>query len=312
MPDILLVGIRFALFADLMLVVGLAAFLLYALNADERRSPYITAGFWRAERSLCAIGFAISIAGMAALTANMHGVGLFAVDPRTMWELARNTDVGGAWIWRTVALLIALIAAFRTAKRPTAAAAMIAAAGAIALASLLWSGHAGATERMAGMIHRVSDALHMIAAAIWLGAITAFLILLGRPGDDAQHGRLDLMARSLDQFSLVGTICVLLIAATGLLNSQMIIGAANITASLAAPYGQLLLAKLALFALMLALAGVNRWQLTPALKLSLAASDPAQAIGAIRRSLLLEVTAGAAILALVAWFGMLEPFPSAG
>lgn len=308
-PDILLAGIRFALFADLMLVTGLAAFLLYALNAGERRSPQIMPDFWKAERWLCAIGLAISIAGMAVLTANMHGVGLFAVDPLMMWELALETDVGGAWIWRTVALSIALIAAFRTARRPAVAAAMITAAGAIALASLIWAGHAGATEGMAGTIHRVSDALHMIAAAVWLGAVAAFLILLGRPGDDT---RLDLIARGLDQFSLVGTICVLVIAATGLLNSQMIIGAENIAASLAAPYGQLLLVKLALFGLMLALAGVNRWRLTPALKLSLAESDPAQALGAIRRSLFLEITAGAAILALVAWFGMLEPFPAAG
>lgn len=45
MPDLLLVGIRFALFADLMLVVGLAGFLL-------------TAHFGRAERWLCVFAFA--------------------------------------------------------------------------------------------------------------------------------------------------------------------------------------------------------------------------------------------------------------
>lgn len=309
MPDILLAGIRFALFADLMLILGLAAFLLYALDADERQSPWIMPAFWKAERWLCAISLGLSIAGMAALTANMHGVGLFAVDPATIWELARDTDVGGAWIWRMIALLIALIAAFRAAKRPAVAAAMIAATGTVALASLLWSGHAGATEGVAGTIHRISDALHMIAAAVWLGAIAAFLILLGRRGGDAHH---DLLVRSLDQFSLVGTICVLIIAATGLINGQMIIGVNDIAASLTAPYGQLLLAKLALFGLMLALAGLNRWRLTPGLKRSLAASDPAQALAAIRRSLLLEASAGTAILALVAWLGMLEPLPSAG
>src|SRR3546814_8655355 len=58
---------------------------------------------------------------------------------------------------------------------------------------------------------------------------------------------------------------LLVIAATGLINSQMIVGAENLGRSLSSPYGQLLLAKLALFALMLALAAANRWRLTPAL-----------------------------------------------
>src|SRR3546814_8278467 len=42
------------------------------------------------------------------------------------------------------------------------------------------------------------------------------------------------------------------------------------------PYGQLLLAKLALFALMLALAAANRWRLTPAL--AAAAGDDAESV----------------------------------
>src|SRR3546814_3198171 len=84
----------------------------------------------------------------------------------------------------------------------------------------------------------------------------------------------DVCSSDLDQFSRVGTICVLVIAATGLINSQMIVGAENLGRSLSSPYGQLLLAKLALFALMLALAAANRWRLTPAL--AAAAGDDAE------------------------------------
>lgn len=308
MPDFLLVGIRFALFADLMLVVGLAAFLLYAPSANERRSPAIMASFWKAERWLCSSGLLLSIAGMAALTANMYGVGLHAVDPPMIWELACGSSVGAAWLWRTAALLLALAAALWATKRPVVAAGLIATTGSVALASLAWSGHAGATEGAVGMLHRASDALHMIAAAIWIGAIAAFLLLLARPAPC----RLHLASRSLERFSLVGTICVLVITATGLFNGEMIVGAVNIGVSLAAPYGKLLLAKLTLFGLMLTLAAANRWRIVPALKHSLATGAPEHAVSAMRRSLLIEALAGAAILALVAWFGMLEPFSSPG
>lgn len=308
MPDLLLVGIRFALFADLMLVVGLAGFLLYAPTANERRSAEVIAGFWRAERWLCALGLLISTAGMTTVTANMYGVDLGTVDHRMLRELALGSEVGKAWLWRTSALLLAFTAALFAAKRPLVAAGLIAAAGTVALASLAWSGHAGVSEGMIGAIHRTSDALHMIAAAVWLGAIAAFLILLAH----ATPARLDLAVRSLDQFSQTGTICVLVIAATGLINGQIIIGATNVGASLAAPYGQFLFAKLALFGLMLALAAANRWRLTSALKFALTISDPGQAVRVMRRSLLIEVLVGAAILALVAWFGMLEPLQSSG
>lgn len=306
MPDLLLVGIRFALFADLMLVVGVAGFLLYAPTTEERFSCEIMSGFWRAVRWLCALGLLISTVGMAVLTATIYGASLDALDHRMLWELALGSDVGKAWLWRTAALLLAFAATLLAGKYPAATAGTIAAAGAVSLASLVWSGHAGASEGAIGMIHRISDALHMIAAAVWIGAIAAFLILLARP----TPARLDLAARSLDQFSQLGTICVLLIAATGLINGQIIIGVSGIGASLAAPYGQLLLAKLALFMLMLALAAANRWRILPALKQALAMDAPGAAVGTMRRSLLVEALAGAAILALVAWFGMLDPFSS--
>src|SRR3546814_2451843 len=98
-----------------------------------------------------------------------------------------------------------------------------------------------------------------LAAAVWIGAIGAFLMLISPQRLREWPGGLQIASRSLDQFSRVGTICVLVIAATGLVNSQMIVGAENLGRSLGTPYGQLLLAKLALFGLMLALAADNRW-----------------------------------------------------
>src|SRR3546814_1379141 len=100
-------------------------------------------------------------------------------------------------------------------RRQTIAAAILTLAGSVAVATLVWAGHAGATEGTAGTVHRVSDILHLLAAAAWIGAIGAFLILIAPQRLREWPGGLQIAARSLDQFSRVGTICVLVIAATG-------------------------------------------------------------------------------------------------
>lgn len=319
MGDPVLIGIRFALYADLMLIAGLAAFPLFALTRSERLAPQsMMAAIWRAERWLCAAGLLLSILGMGVLAASMQGVGLLSLELQPFWDLVRETEVGTAWVYRSAALLLALGVAIWMVRWPTTSAAVLAAAGSVAVASLVWSGHAGATEGAAGTVHRISDILHLIAAAVWIGAIGAFLILISPRRVREWPGGLQIAARSLDQFSRVGTICVLVIAATGLVNSQMIVGAENLGRSLGSPYGQLLLAKLALFGLMLALAAANRWRLTPALAAAVPGTDtdnvdadPDLAIAAMRRSLIIEASAALAILALVAWFGTLEPFVTA-
>lgn len=306
-------GVRLALFANLMLVVGLATFPLHASRPGKGGEREAGQDFTTPLRWLCATGLLVSLAGIAILTASMQGVGLLAVDPDMIFSIVSDSEAGTAWLVRIAALVSALVATLWSQRKPGAAGWVIAGTGSIALATLVWSGHAGATDGLAGTIHRASDALHMIAAAVWLGAIAAFLLLLRTSGQPDRR-RVGATARSLDQFARVGTICVIVIAATGLLNGQMIIGVQNIGSSLASPYGQLLLAKLVLFALMLGLAAANRWRLTPALRAAVDDPEkiedtrPASALAAMRRSLWIEALAGLAILALVAWFGTLEPY----
>jgi putative copper resistance protein D len=307
MADLPVIGIRFALFAALMLFTGLAAFPLYTLRRSERANRLLAEMLVRLQRWLCGLGLLVSTAGIVVLTANMHGIGPSSVAPEMLRTMLLETDVGAVWLVRTAALLVAAIAAWSSTRRPRIAATILAAAGVAALSTLAWSGHAGATEGLTGTVHRISDALHMIAAAIWLGAIAAFLILL-RP---RRHGlppqRIALAARSLDRFGRVGTICVLVITATGLVNAQLILGLENAGRSIASPYGQLLLIKLLLFGAMLVLAAANRWRLAPALTAASIDTDPGRAAAAIRRSIAAEAAAAGTILALVAWFGTLEP-----
>jgi len=75
----------------------------------------------------------------------------------------------------------------------------------------------------------------------------------------------------------------------------------------ATDYGHLLLVKIALFLVMLALATVNRLWLTPALAVDAGAKPEHNALRQLRRNVVTEIVAGAAILAVVAVLGVTPP-----
>lgn len=310
MDNLPVIVIRFALYADPMVLAGMVAFSLYALGAEERTSGILP--LIRPAVVLSFVGLMLSGLGMLALAASMTGSSLWALDGEVLREIIGESAIGTAWIVRMVAMAIAVLAAIALDRRPSAARFALLTSSALAIATLVWTGHAGATEGWAGTIHRLSDIIHMLAAAVWIGGIAAFSWMLFRPIGRQGSEQLSVAHRALEQFSQVGTLAVGLIVATGLTNSLILLGLPSPSRLLASLYGQLLLAKLGLFAAMLALAGANRWRLTPALGAVIGAADPAPAIRDLRRSLILECAAALAILALVAWLGTLEPLGMAG
>jgi putative copper resistance protein D len=178
--------------------------------------------------------------------------------------------------------------------------------GAIATASFAWSGHGAATEGPGQAWHLLSDAVHGWAAALWVGALAGFSLLL-RP---RSHDLADATAlyAALHRFGGLGSALVAVLIATGLVNSGFLVGLDHIEGLWTTPYGQLLSLKLVLFVAMLGLAAANRFALTPGLGRVLVDPTGRQtAVTALRRSLVIETGAGVAVLTLVAWFGTLAP-----
>lgn len=306
-----MIAVRLGVYLSLMLLLGLAAFPLYAplyaLRKQERGNGTVLPlreilMFW----SIAAI--ILSVLGFLMLVASMSGNPISDFD----WQVGRSilleTPIGYAWLVRMAALSAALATLVFRARSNEQRLIAVALAAAIALASLVWTGHAGASEGGLGLVHKISDILHMLAAAIWLGGIAAFLLLL-RPAAD-QPARLTIGHRALEEFSRIGTICVSIIVVTGLLNGQILIGLGNAPQLFDSAYGQLLVLKLLFVGAMMLLAANNRWRLTPGLARALSEGDTSSAVAALRKSLLLEAAAAFAILALVAWLGMLEPTAS--
>lgn len=290
MDDRLYIGIRFALYADLMLLFGLPLFALYTLEGRDG------VAVWRPILiGLAILGLALSAAAIAAMTASMAGVPIIDVDRASIWAMISETPMGMAWAVRMGALVL-LTVSLVTLRRP----AVIASLGAITLGSLAWTGHGAAGEGNAGTVQLVGDLVHLLAAGAWLGALVGLSAMLW-----AKSGQLE-THRALDRFAIAGTVIVAAVVGSGLVNGLYVVGWSKLGTLPFTLYGQLLLLKLALFGAMLGLAAINRFRLTPAL----AVTDPDDADGsrrAMRKSLMLETGAAIAILALVAWLGTLAP-----
>lgn len=305
MADWGMVAIRFALYADLMLLVGLAAFPLYSLTRSEQHDrtvlPLNATLTW-----LTLAGLALSSIAFALSSAAMMGVSIWALDRPMMLSMATETDQGAAWIVRMAALALTLGTSVALTANQTRKYAVTLTGGAVALATLVWSGHAAASEGLFGAAHRAIDIAHMIAAALWIGGLAAFALLLRARAKDLDAANVTLVARTLTCFAPVGTVAVVIIALTGLFNSYAIFGA-NVLALVKTTYGFLLIGKVVLVCLMLFLAANNRWRLTPALERATGNDCAEAAWVGLRRSVAVEAAAGATVLFLVAWLGMIDP-----
>ncbi len=143
------------------------------------------------------------------------------------------------------------------------------------------TGHAGATGNW---FEIADDAVHLLAVGAWIGGLVPFALAMRRADAGTIAWR----------FSTLGTVCVLLILGTGLVNAWFLVGTPD--ALIATDYGRVLLFKLALFAAMLAIAAVNRFRLTPRAE-----------IGTLRRNALIETALGLGIIAIVAALGTMAP-----
>ena len=286
MAELINIILRLALYADLLLLFGVALFALYSVNAPLRFRPLL--------RGLALLGALLSVAGLLLMTSAMSGeTELAALWPHLQMMLL-ETDVGLAWALRMIALIVVLIQPGKW---------LASTAGAVVLSSLAWSGHGAMDEGSLRVWHFLSDILHLLAAGAWLGGMLALVLLARGRVDEA---RIRLLAEAVKRFEWVGATIVLTLSVSGVVNYLFIVGP-RLDDVLLGTYGVLLAIKVVLFAGMLVLAALNRFHLGPALARSLRDGQHVIAANALRRSVLLELGMALLIVALVAWLGTLSP-----
>ncbi|HEX7820202.1 MAG TPA: copper homeostasis membrane protein CopD [Sphingobium sp.] len=310
MPDIIAIAVRLGLYLDLMLLFGLPMFGLYTLRGTERASGSVLR-FRSVLATIALAGIGLSILAMIALAASMGGVAIDQVDRATVNLLISGTAIGTVWQVRLAALLLVLYFSIVGWRRPAFALWSVSVTAAIALATLAWTGHGAADEGLWGWIHLGADITHLLAAGIWIGALSALCLLIFRPAARMAIDHIHLSHRALDGFAKVGSIVVGLLILSGFINTWILVGPSNLGSLFTTLYGVLLAAKLLLFGAMLFLAAANRFFLTPALATAIETGDISSAIGSLRRSLIIESGCALTILALVAWLGLLAP-PASG
>jgi copper transport protein len=129
------------------------------------------------------------------------------------------------------------------------------------------------------------DFLHVAAASFWLGGLVALGLALSSSGDHAPLVR---------RFSNVAFVSVLVLAATGVLRAFAELS--SVSQLWSTGYGQLLIVKTALLALLAAIGWVNRYRLVPRLSFA-----------GLRRNVAVELTLFAVLIAAVALLTDLRP-----
>lgn len=294
MNDILVLC-RFAHYLGCMLVLGATLFALYALPAGTVLDA------WLRRVQLLALALAIlSMLGWFATQAAMMGDG---IDAATLAVVALETGFGHVWLGRlglALALLVLLVA-----RAPRVAQAVVATFFVVSLAGV---GHASASTGGAGVARLVSDGLHLLAAAAWLGGLLPLGYVLGRARAGPPSEWHDIARHALPRFSRMGYAAVGALVVTGCVNGAFLVP--GVDALVATPYGRLLCVKVGLFVLLLSLAALNRLRLAP--RIVAGGAGARRDLAALCRSVALEQALGAGILAAVSLLGTLAPPPGAG
>jgi putative copper resistance protein D len=309
MPEAL-IGARAVHFASTAMVFGVTLFRFQIAEAAFRQARAsvlaVKTNYLRELSWVFWISFALAVLSAAMwlvlLAANISNEPIpVAVSDGTLWTVLTQTQIGFVWIVRLI--LAALLAswllfvnpddkgAFRSGWLPIFCAASF-------MGSLAWSGHAGGTPGMDGDVHVASDFLHLIAAGAWLGGLLPLTLLLASARYAQDQSMPVLLRAATFRFSTVGLFAVGTLFATGIVNAAILVG--SFSALLETNYGNLLLAKIGLFAVMVSVATINRLHLRPRL-------PNADAIRQLARNTWIETGLGLSIIVIVSVLGILPP-----
>lgn len=152
------------------------------------------------------------------------------------------------------------------------------------------AGHA-ATADPAWIIVPASIA-HTASMAIWGGGLIAMALLLVRWASSATGGRQRVVLETLQRFSPVALVCALVLVASG--TAQSVVEVGSFSALVDTAFGRLVLAKVAIFLVLVVLGWNNRSRLLPLLADLVAKRSGRDS----SQSLIRSVTAGALLVTL--------------
>ena len=304
MAEVLIVS-RLLQFAAVIAVFGCGAFRIYGLGVDTTATAAdalttFDAWFWRLAMfgSIVALLSALSL--MLATTANMAGSAAAALEPDTISKVLFATSFGRVWCWHLVFAVLAIGVCLAPRAHWRMAAILV--LSLLLLVSLGWVGHAVEGQGVTRLVHQINQMVHLLAAGLWLGGLVPLAWLLERARSASGTAWISVAREVVPRFSQMGYAAVALLAATGAVNTLLLVGSTQ--ALVGTPYGRLLGLKILLFLAMVTFALFNRFRLLPRLRREAQAS---MAAAGLARSVLFEQGLGLAILAVVSVLGTWPP-----
>ena len=285
-PDLLLLLLRFLRFALAMLLFGGGLYVCAIAPASLRHR--LTTRLEQAPVALAASLILVLLLRLPLLAASL-GDGWPDMARRETLAAVLATWTGTGWLI-DAALGLLLATSLLTGRHRWPLLTSI--AGLVLIASVL-TGHAAIGDGAWSLAHQISDALHLLAAGFWLGALPPLALTLRNEGAGP-----DTVA-AVKRFAVAGQLAVTVILATGIANAILIKGGAPLHWSSA--YDLLLLAKIAVVLGMIGLAAFNHTRLLPRL-----AAGSNRAAHALRRTVLIELALGAGAVGLVSVFGTMD------
>jgi putative copper resistance protein D len=248
-------------------VLGSATALLVAGRATRPTALAWEARVLSLARGLVFMTLVTGAVSVAYQTATLTGRPEAAIEARSLTRVLLDTQAGHVWLLRTgLLLLLAGFLALRgdTRERADWLAARGQALGlaALSLALVTAGGHAAAVTPSA-LAAMTIDAAHLVATGLWIGALLPLALLLRRASRAGGADARPYAVLAVRRFSRLALVAVLVLTVTGAGNA--VFHVASVAGLVGTPYGQLLLAKLALLLPILLLAIVNRRRLLPQL-----------------------------------------------
>ena len=182
--------------------------------------------------------------------------------------------------------------------------AVVAAVIALALTAAL-GGHAASYSPETLLV--TSDTVHVLSMATWLGGLFMLVLVLpfaARALSEVE--RTPLLAAATTRFSRMALIAVSLLLLTGIIQSVVLIGSWEAVYDTA--YGRLVMAKVALFLLLIGIGAYNQRRLLPRLRRqALEGLDPGRATALLRRAVAFEVAFALVVLGVTSVLVVTQP-----
>ena len=289
--------LRLLTFIAIIAVVGAIVFAMVVVPSTNHRVPDLPPTFViearrLARRAALAATGALAILVIARVIAQSFAVRGALPDASFVAGIVRTS--WGAGLVLTGVSLVALAIVLSRAHVSW----RIAAFGALGLAvATALSGHAAASGEWT-VVAVLSDALHILAAGGWLGALL-LVVVAGIPATAALAplGRGLAVRGMVDVFSPMALAFAGVLAVTGVIAAVLRLGAWS--ALTGSDYGRLLLLKIGGLVLVLVAGAYNWLRLRPALD--------ADRVGMLRRTAVVELALGLAVLVVTAWLVATPP-----